>query len=139
MYQFFCHIWCFPYFFFTFDGFILILCSSNITCDNSFLTLGGSLTFLSHLTVPSSHYAVPISHLTVFLLHIVVPLFIYFFKFDSSIVILNSTNIASVLFLLHVTVLLLLHQVLYFLGIFIRSMCTEVSNDYVRHEYNHPN
>ena len=33
----------------------------------------------------------------------------------------------------------LLHQVLYFLGIFIRSTCAEVSNDCVWHEYNHPN
>ena len=33
----------------------------------------------------------------------------------------------------------LLHQVLYFLGIFIRSTCAELSNDCVRHEYNHPN
>ena len=31
-----------------FDGFIFILCSSNIVCDNSFVTFGGSLNF-SHI------------------------------------------------------------------------------------------
>ena len=96
----------FFFFFFTFDDFILILYNSNITCDSSFLTLGGFLTFFSYLTVPSSHCAVPISHLTIILSYIVVPLFIYFLKFDGSIVILSSSNIASVLFLLHVTVFL---------------------------------
>ena len=96
----------FPYLFLTFNDFILILCNSNITCDSSFLTLGGSLTFFSHLTVLSSHCVIPISHLTILLSHIVVPLFYFFLKFDGSIVILSSTNIASVLFLLHVTVLL---------------------------------
>ena len=94
------------FFFLTFDNLILILCNSNITCDSSFLTLGDFLTFFSYLTVLSSHCAVPILHLTILLSYIIVPLFIYFLKFDGSIVILSSTNIASVLFLLHVTILL---------------------------------
>ena len=68
----------FPYFFLTFDDSILILCSSNITCDSSFLMLGGSLTFFSHLTVPSSYCVIPILHLTILLSHIVVPLFLFF-------------------------------------------------------------
>ena len=33
----------------------------------------------------------------------------------------------------------LLYQVLYFLGIFIRSTCAKMSNDYIQHGYNHPN
>ena len=90
MWQLFCYIRWFPYFFHTFDSFILTLCSSNIICDNFFLTfggsltffltfggyiltlcgsnitLGGSLTFFSHLTVPSSHCAVPTLHVTFF-------------------------------------------------------------------------
>ena len=45
----FSHIWWFPYFFLTFDGSILTLCSSNITCDNSFLTFGGSFTLFFHI------------------------------------------------------------------------------------------
>ena len=94
------------FFFLTFDNLILILCNSNITCDSSFLTLGDFLTFFSYLMVPSSHCAVLILHLTILLSYIIVPLFIYFLKFDGSIVILSSTNIASVLFLLHVTILL---------------------------------
>ena len=55
------------FFFLTFDGFILILCSSNVTCDNSFAIFGGSLTFSSHLVVPSLH-------VTVLLLYSMVPL-----------------------------------------------------------------
>ena len=51
IWQFFCQIGWFPYFLLTLDGSILILCSSNIRCDSSFLTLGGSLTFFSHLMV----------------------------------------------------------------------------------------
>ena len=94
MWQFFSHIWWFPYFFLIFDGFILTLCSSNITFDSSFLTFSGSLIFFSCLTFLLSHHAVPISHLTVLLSHIVVLLF-FFLKFDSSIVTLSSTNIAS--------------------------------------------
>ena len=44
MWQFFSYIWWFPYFFLTFDGFIFTMCSSNITCDSSLVTFGGSLT-----------------------------------------------------------------------------------------------
>ena len=67
----FSHIWWFPYFFLIFDGFILTF-GFNITYDNSSVTLRGSLTFSSHLTVSSSHCAVPTSHvivLTFFLSH----------------------------------------------------------------------
>ena len=123
MWQFFFHIWWFPYFFLiTSDSFILTLCSSNVTCDNSFLTFGGSLTFFSHLTVP--FYIVQFqhhmwqffftfggsltfffSHLTVSFSHCVVPtshmtallshwVVLYFFLiFDGSILILCSSNI----------------------------------------------
>ena len=38
MWQLFCHIGWFPYFFLTLDGFILTLCSSNITCDSFFFS-----------------------------------------------------------------------------------------------------
>ena len=42
----FCYIWWFLYFFFlTFDGTIFILRSTNITCDSTFVTFGGSLIF----------------------------------------------------------------------------------------------
>ena len=71
---FFPHIGCSFNFFFTFDSFILILCDSNITCDSSFVTMGGSLTFFSHLPVPSSHYAVPTSYVTVLFSQFMVPL-----------------------------------------------------------------
>ena len=41
----FSHIWWFSFFFLTFDGIILTLCNTNITCDCTFITLGGSLIF----------------------------------------------------------------------------------------------
>ena len=44
------------FFFLIFDGSIPTLCSSNITCDCSFVTFGGSLIFFfSYLMVPLSH------------------------------------------------------------------------------------
>ena len=93
MWQFFCHIWWFSFFFFlTFNGFIFILCDFNITCDSSFVTLSGSLTFFSHLPIPSSHYVVPTSHVTILLSHLVV-LFFFFLTFDGSILILYNSNI----------------------------------------------
>ena len=58
----------------TFDSFILTLYSSNITCDDSFVTFGGSLFFFSQLTVLSSHCAVSTLHVIVLLSHFVVPL-----------------------------------------------------------------
>ena len=85
--------------FLTFDDSILTLCSSNITFDSYFVIFSGSFICVSNLMVPLSHSAVPISNLTVLLSHIVVPLF--FLKFDSSIVTLSNTNIASTLFLSH--------------------------------------
>ena len=72
----FSHIWWFPYFFLIFYGFILTLCSSNITFDSSFVTFGGSLIYFSHSMVSFSHCAIPTSYLTVILLHLVVPLFV---------------------------------------------------------------
>ena len=81
------HIGWFLYFFLTLDGFILTLCSSNITCDSFFLTFGGSLTFFSHIW-RFLHCAVPTSHVTVFFLHLVVPL-LFFLTFDSFILIFN--------------------------------------------------
>ena len=62
-------------FFLIFDDLIITLCSFNITCDDSFLTFDGFLTFFSDLTVPFSHCAIPVSHVTVLLSHSVVPLF----------------------------------------------------------------
>ena len=62
------------YFFLTFDGSILTLCSSNIICDSSFLTFGSSLTFFSYLMVPSSRCAVSTSYVTVLFSHLMVPL-----------------------------------------------------------------
>ena len=61
--------------FITFDSFILILCSSNITYDSFFVTFGGPLFFFSHLIVSSLHYAIPTLHVTVLLSHSVVLLF----------------------------------------------------------------
>ena len=51
--------------FFTFNGFIHTLCNAIITCDNSFVMLGGFFTVFSHMTVPFSHFTVSISHLIV--------------------------------------------------------------------------
>ena len=61
------------FFFLTFDDIILTLCSTNIICDYTFVTFGGSLIF-SHLMVPSSHYAIPTSHVIVLFSHSVVSL-----------------------------------------------------------------
>ena len=85
--------------FLTFDASILTLCSFNITFNSYFVIFSGSFICVSNLMVSLSHSAVPISNLTILLSHIVVPLF--FLKFDSSIVTLSSTNIASTLFLSH--------------------------------------
>ena len=62
-------------FFLTFDGSFFILCSSSITCDSTLVTFSGSFFFSSHLTVSSSYYVLPTSQVTVLLLHSVVPLF----------------------------------------------------------------
>ena len=62
-----------PFFFsLIFDGTILTLCSTNIICDHTFVHIGGSLIFFSHLTVLLSHLAVPISHLIVHFSHLLV-------------------------------------------------------------------
>ena len=93
MWQFFCHIGWFPYLFLTLDGSIFILCSSNITCDNCFLTFGVSLTFFfSHLAIPSSHCAVPTLHVIIFFSYLVVPL-LFFLTFNDSIFKLCDSNI----------------------------------------------
>ena len=42
MRQYFCHIWCSPYFFITFDGSIVTLGNTNITLNCTFLTLSGT-------------------------------------------------------------------------------------------------
>ena len=91
MWQYFCHIRWFSYFFLTFDGIILTLCSTNVTCDYTFVTFGGSLIFFSHLMIPSSHYIVPTSHMTILLSHSVVLLF-FFLTFDGIILTLYSIN-----------------------------------------------
>ena len=66
-----CHIWWFLYFFFlTFDSSILTLCSTNITCDCTFVTFSGSFFFFfSHLTVSSSYCTIP-NHIWLFCCHI---------------------------------------------------------------------
>ena len=106
------------FYFLTFDGFILTLCSSNIKFNNSFVILFFSSHFtislshlavptshlivllshlmvhlflLSHLMVPLSHQAALISHLTPLLSHSMVPFFCL--KFDSSIITFGSVNI----------------------------------------------
>ena len=79
MWQFFSYIWWFPYFFLTFDGSILTLCSSNMWQFFSHIWWFPYF-FFSHLTVPSSHCVVPTSrviptsHVIVLLSHWVVPL-----------------------------------------------------------------
>ena len=85
------HIRWFPYFF-TYDSTIITLCSSNITCDCTFVTFGSSfIFFFSHLMVPSSHCAVLTSHVLYFC-HI--RWFLYFFHtFDGTILTLCNTNI----------------------------------------------
>ena len=70
-----------------------------------FVTLGGSLTFFSHLMVPSSHCAVPTSHMTVLFSHLIVPYF--FLIFDGSILTLYSSNIRCDSFFSHLVVPLL--------------------------------
>ena len=80
-----------PLFFLKFDGIILTLHSTNITCDYTFVTFCGFLIFFSHLMVSTTHYAILTPHVTVLLSHSVVPLF--FFTFYGIILILHSTNI----------------------------------------------
>ena len=63
------------FFFLTFDGSIVTLGSTNITYDRTFLTFAGTLIFSSHLTISLSHWAVPTSYVTVLLSHSIVPLF----------------------------------------------------------------
>ena len=61
----------------TFDSSILTLYSSNITCDDTFVTFGGFLFFFfffSQLMVSSSHCAVLTLHVIILLSHFVVPL-----------------------------------------------------------------
>ena len=72
------HIGWFLYFFLTLDDSIITFCSFNITCDNSFLTLGGSLTFFLTFDVLSSYCAVPTSHMTILFSHLVVSLLFFF-------------------------------------------------------------
>ena len=46
MWQVFCHIWWFPYFFLTFDDSIVILNSTNIASNFIFVTFSGILFFI---------------------------------------------------------------------------------------------
>ena len=92
MWLYFCHIRWFLYFFFlTFDGIILPLCSTIITCDCTVVTFNDSLIFFSYFMVPSSHCAIPTLHVIVLLSHSIVPFF--FLTFNGSITTLSSTNI----------------------------------------------
>ena len=90
--KFFCHIELFAYFFLTFDSFILILCSSNITCNSSFLIFGGSLYFFLTFNGLSSHCVILTSHVTVLFSHLMV-LLLFFLTFDGFIITLCSSNI----------------------------------------------
>ena len=95
----FSHIWWFPYFFcLTFDDSIPTLCDSNITYDNSFVMLGGFLTFFLHLTVLSSHCAVPTSHVIVLYSNLVVHLFFFSYLTVSSSYCVVLTSNMSVFF-----------------------------------------
>ena len=78
----FCHILWYLYFFLTFDGTILILRSTNITCDLLLSYL--IVLFFSHFMVPSSHYAVPTSHVTILLSYSVIPLFFFLIFYGTS-------------------------------------------------------
>ena len=101
------------FFFLIFDGTILILCSTNITCDCTFVTFYSSLICLSHLMVLSSYCAIPTSHETALLSYLVIPLF--FLTFDGTILTICSTNIiynciyvtfgGSLIFFLHLIML----------------------------------
>ena len=82
----------------TFDSFILILCSSNITCNNSFVIFDESLIFF--LTFNSFILILCSSNITYdnFLSHLMVPLFFltfngYLLTLCSSILTLCNTNI----------------------------------------------
>ena len=46
-----------PLFYLTFDSTILILCSTNITCDCAFVTFGDSLNFFPHIWWYHPHIA----------------------------------------------------------------------------------
>ena len=49
------HLLVFFFFFSSFDGFIPILYSTNITYDYTFVIFGSFFIFFSHLMVPLSH------------------------------------------------------------------------------------
>ena len=87
----FCHIWWFLFVSLTYDGTILTLRDTNITCNCTFVTFSSSLFFSSHFIVLSSHCAVPTSHVIELLSHSVVSLF--FLTFYDTIRTLYSINI----------------------------------------------
>ena len=122
MWLYFCHIRWFHYFFLKFDGTILTLCSTNITCDCTFITFSGSLIFFltfdgsivilsstnvtydrtfltfSDTLIFSSHLTVSLSHWAVLTSHMTVLLshsvvHLFFLTCDGSIVTLGNTNI----------------------------------------------
>ena len=110
-------------FFLTFDGNILTLCSTNITCDYTFVTFGSSLifffifdgiiltlcsinitcdcifvTFNGFLFCFFSHFMVPSSHYVIPKSHVTIFLShsvvpLFFLTFDGTILTLCSTNI----------------------------------------------
>ena len=63
----------------TFNVTLLILRSTNITCNCTFVTFGSSFIF-SHLMVPSSHCVVSTSYVTILLSYSVVSFFFFFFS-----------------------------------------------------------
>ena len=76
----------------TFDGTILILFNTNITCDCIFVIFDGSLLFFSYSMVSFLYCAVPTSHVTVFF-HIQWFSLFFFLTFNGTILTLCSTNI----------------------------------------------
>ena len=107
------------YFFLTFDGFILTLCSSNVISDNSFVTFGSSLTFFitfdgfiltlcsSNITYDSSFVTFGdsltfSSYLTVLFSYCAVP--------TSHVTVLLSHSVVLLLFFSHLTVLFYIMQ-----------------------------
>ena len=102
MWQFFSHIWWFPYFFLTFDGSILTLCNSNITCDSFFSYLVVSLLFFSHIWRFHSHILQFQHHMWQFFSHIWWFPYFFFLTFDGFIFTLCSSFVICDIFFYHI-------------------------------------
>ena len=78
----------------TFDGTILTLCSTDITCDCTFFTFGGSFIF-SHICWFYHHIVQFQHHMRLFFCYIWWFLFFFALTFNGSIITLGSINITS--------------------------------------------